>query len=164
MDAISTRCTQGRLTAQGDVIFYLLAGTEGADVVAIGIDNQADARRLVACWNACDGFDTDLLISIDTMGDTLAQRFHGLRAEFDVQQAKPAAARALLVDIDRDIIADREGDVVVIMHRRAGNAQHSAGQAVSRAEIESTRGSIDPVMTACRHVYERLQDSIAIPA
>lgn len=62
---------------------------EDGTPIAVGL-SAADARRMVACWNACEGFDTDLLVNIDTMGDTLAQRFHGLRAEFGVQQQKLA--------------------------------------------------------------------------
>lgn len=36
---------------------------------------QANARHIVACVNACDGLDTELLENITTMGDTLASRF-----------------------------------------------------------------------------------------
>lgn len=36
---------------------------------------DANARRLVACWNACQGLDTDLLESITMLGETLADRF-----------------------------------------------------------------------------------------
>lgn len=34
-----------------------------------------DARRLAACWNACEGLPTDLLENITMMGDTLHSRF-----------------------------------------------------------------------------------------
>ena len=37
--------------------------------------NEANARRLVACWNACQGLSTELLEGITTGGDTLLDRF-----------------------------------------------------------------------------------------
>lgn len=37
--------------------------------------HDAIARRLAACWNACVGLDTDLLVSITDQGQTLAERF-----------------------------------------------------------------------------------------
>ena len=33
------------------------------------------ARRLVACWNACQGMSTDVLENIVTLGDTIPARF-----------------------------------------------------------------------------------------
>lgn len=37
--------------------------------------NEANLRRLAACWNACEGLSTELLESITTVGDTLLDRF-----------------------------------------------------------------------------------------
>jgi hypothetical protein len=53
-------------------------------------DNEANARRLVACWNACDGFGTNMLESVVVAGDTLSQRWHGMHAAIDEQQQKAA--------------------------------------------------------------------------
>lgn len=36
---------------------------------------EADARRLAACWNVCEGFDTDLLEHILLLGETMHSRF-----------------------------------------------------------------------------------------
>ena len=36
---------------------------------------RANARRLVAAWNACEGFETDLLENIVMTGGTLKSRF-----------------------------------------------------------------------------------------
>lgn len=38
----------------------------------------ANARRLAACWNACEGLDTELLENILMLGDTLKTRFDAL--------------------------------------------------------------------------------------
>lgn len=47
-----------------------------ADRVAIAkvLDEQA-CRRLAACWNVCQGFNTDVLESITTLGETMLTRF-----------------------------------------------------------------------------------------
>ena len=69
--------TPGRLSREGmdvrdeyghpfaDVWMDLTAGERGI----------ANARRLVACWNACDGIATEVLENIVTTGDTLLSRF-----------------------------------------------------------------------------------------
>ena len=47
----------------------------GRYAVAVSIRNPADARRLAACWNVCDGMDTELLESILCTGETMLTRF-----------------------------------------------------------------------------------------
>ena len=56
----------------------------GRYAVAVSIRNPADARRLAACWNVCDGMDTELLENILMLGDTMATR---LQARDRVEQA-----------------------------------------------------------------------------
>lgn len=57
------RCIQ----ASGGKDFYFVSGkhSDGGVIdvchVGNGPSGEANARRLVACWNACDGIDTDLL-------------------------------------------------------------------------------------------------------
>lgn len=47
-----------------------------ADTLYRGVkERQANARRLAACWNACEGLDTELLENILMLGDTLKSRF-----------------------------------------------------------------------------------------
>lgn len=57
----------------------LIYGNEGGSLVAVlqgggprraitGAEEDANALRLVACWNACDGLDTFYLESIVSMG------------------------------------------------------------------------------------------------
>lgn len=36
---------------------------------------EANALRIAACWNACEGLDTELLENILMLGDTLKSRF-----------------------------------------------------------------------------------------
>ena len=50
---------------------------------------EEEGRRLVACWNACAGLDTELLENILMLGDTLKGRFKLLKAELDA--GTPAA-------------------------------------------------------------------------
>jgi len=38
-------------------------------------DQESNTRRIVACWNACQGLSTEMLESITTVGDTLLDRF-----------------------------------------------------------------------------------------
>ena len=47
----------------------------GRYAVAVSIRNPADARRLAACWNICEGFETDLLEHIVSLGETMQSRF-----------------------------------------------------------------------------------------
>ena len=82
-----------------------LETADGEKLVAQSL-TAADARRLAACWNACEGFETDLLVNIDMMGDTLKQRFEGMQVEVrrvDADsraiEANYEAARALLTDV-----------------------------------------------------------------
>lgn len=74
---------------------------------------MANARRLAACWNACAGFDNELLENIDLMGDTLKQRFEGMQAEVRrvdsnarAIEANYEVARTLLKDVMDDVPAN----------------------------------------------------------
>lgn len=49
----------------------------------IGYEN---ARRIVACVNACAGLDTELLENIVLLGDTLKSRFETLKVEAGYEQ------------------------------------------------------------------------------
>ncbi len=60
----------------------------------------ADARRLAACWNACEGFETDAIENILVVGDTFKARFGMLQAEHRETLAELAELRAIL---DRDL-------------------------------------------------------------
>ena len=61
---------------------------------------EANARRLVACWNACEGIDTEHLENIDMLGETLAVRFAAFHASerelMDTRDKLLAAAQTTL--------------------------------------------------------------------
>jgi hypothetical protein len=56
---------------------YLTIVGTGERIGRCGIHGpwMENARRLTACWNACQGLSTELLENITTVGDTLLDRF-----------------------------------------------------------------------------------------
>lgn len=60
-------------------------------------EDAENARRLAACWNACDGISTENLENITMLGDTLAGRFEVFRANeralMDTQEELLAALK-----------------------------------------------------------------------
>lgn len=110
---MSVKHTQGRLTVKGSRIYE-----QGAIIDCIAtmqVSNQPfwdeDARRLAACWNACDGLDTALLENILTLGDTLKDRFaqrdqveKELRAQHDeLRKARQVlGTERLLLEVERE--------------------------------------------------------------
>jgi hypothetical protein len=59
---MSTQHTQGRLEAIGDVILFPPQNGAFRGFNLEGCPNpEANARRLVACWNACEGVPTEML-------------------------------------------------------------------------------------------------------
>lgn len=59
----------------GSLTFFGENGNRAILSAARLINQEANARRIVACWNACEGLDTGMLENITTLGDTLASRF-----------------------------------------------------------------------------------------
>lgn len=55
---------------------------DDAPVHDFNAEQQANARRLVACWNACDGVPTDALEQIEGFGKA-ALPYHLLKAQRD---------------------------------------------------------------------------------
>lgn len=93
---MSAQHTPGRMTVHidGDDGWPLLmiGGPAGRIVANVNAESGVDtskapsiafktmpaagnARRLAACWNACEGLSTDLLDNIVLVGETLASRF-----------------------------------------------------------------------------------------
>ncbi len=59
--------------------------------------SEANARRIAACWNACEGIDTGMLENITTLGDTLASRFRMRdKVERDLQAQRDELLAALI--------------------------------------------------------------------
>lgn len=74
------RHTQGQLRLLGDASII-----DEKDNILVNIFEDKttpdDARRFVACWNVCLGFDTASLENIDMVDDTFKDRFMGLQEE-----------------------------------------------------------------------------------
>jgi hypothetical protein len=75
---------------------------EGVKFAAVYSDD--DARRLVACWNACDGLGTDLLENIVMVGDTIKSRF-ALRTQ---EERESIAERDSLRAVNAELLAALE--------------------------------------------------------
>lgn len=71
----------------------------------INDERNANARRLVACWNACEGLTTENLESVLTVGDTLASRF---KARDDIESDLTKQRDELLVALKdaRELVDD----------------------------------------------------------
>ncbi len=65
---------------------------------------EANARRLVACWNACEGIDTEHLENIDMLGETLAGRF----AAFHASERELMDTRDELLEALKECVEDSE--------------------------------------------------------
>ena len=100
-----------------------------ADRVAIAkvLDEQA-CRRLAACWNVCEGFSTELLEHMQSLGETMLTRFQARdgveqvliadRLKFMKQRDALRAVLAKLVDSigqydDGDHYLGTDGDQVL---------------------------------------------------
>ena len=68
-------------------------------IVYFQFTNKADARRLVACWNACDGIETDLLENIVMTGGTLKSRFALRTQEERESKAESDSLRAVNAEL-----------------------------------------------------------------
>lgn len=76
---MSTNNTPGRLAIGRD---NRIETADGSEVICtIWMGNKANARRIVACWNACDGIDTPSLEAINNAGVTLRQKLAGAQSQ-----------------------------------------------------------------------------------
>lgn len=78
-----------------------------------------DARRLAACWNACEGLPTDLLENITMMGDTLHSRF---RLREQTERELIAQRDALLAALTRIRALPVHADAIRMAHKHAEDA------------------------------------------
>lgn len=90
----------------------------------------ANANRLVACWNACDGISTDLLENIVITGDTIASRFNS-RAKYEREITRQRdELLAALKHIEGLALADEWRDLPEIAKQaRAAIAKAEGGAA-----------------------------------
>lgn len=101
---MSTQHAQGRLTActPSDTL-HAIRNARDCIVADVGYSgtttvDTANARRLVACWNACEGLSTEKLENIDMLGGTLAGRFEAFHArERELMDVRDELLEALKV-------------------------------------------------------------------
>lgn len=91
---MNARHTPGRLASNGKRAIYDAGGALFATLHDADFDRmQGDARRMVACWNACEGIDTEYLEGDESLphyaGRLMAQ-CDELLAERDALQARTA--------------------------------------------------------------------------
>lgn len=91
----------------------------------------ANARRLAACWNACEGLSTEALENITMVGDTLAGRFAATH-----QGLIKAAAGILRLETQRDELL---AALIAITDRYASDME---GVEHMRPEIAGARTAI----------------------
>ena len=93
---MSTQHTQGRLMVKGGYSLYAGDDTPVADTCltnSMPANDEANARRLAACWNACDGVPTQALENSDVLAG-LSQRIAHLTIQRDELLAALNASRA----------------------------------------------------------------------
>lgn len=64
---MSAQHTLGRLVVRGGYSIYTTDGTPVADTcltASVPQNDEANARRLVACWNACNGIPVEVLEAV----------------------------------------------------------------------------------------------------
>lgn len=89
----------------------LIASNGGTVATFTDEPSEADARRLVACWNACEGITTERLEEIDkpllmhlTGADRRAARMVQERRELEAQRDELLAAlQGLLMAVQRSV-------------------------------------------------------------
>ena len=82
--------------------------------------DEANARRLVACWNACDGLSTEHIEAIGTRGDTLAGMLLAFRESESELMAQRNELLEALKHIEGVALADEWRDLPEIAkHARA---------------------------------------------
>ena len=112
-DANGTSCHQTLRTANGVIVGFVVDHRRDYSEP----DTRASARRLVACWNACEGLPTEVLEHAASTGDSLgghikltAQRDELLAALKRVVQADDACVlRQEDIERARAAIAKAEG-------------------------------------------------------
>lgn len=93
-DGYGTSSYQGIAIDGGSVIALALAHSPN---IFAEVDPSDRARRLVACWNACEGISTEHLENIDMLGEKLAGRFEALHAsERELMDTRDELLQALI--------------------------------------------------------------------
>ncbi len=130
---MTTQHTQGRLIARGFSIYAAEGRTPVADTcltASVPDNDEANARRLVACWNACAGIPTKALEDAGTIAVEVEDEMQAeLLAAWQQRDELLAALEVML----RDYTAVHDiGDVEMqpaIYQARAAIAKVKGGEA-----------------------------------
>lgn len=98
---------------------HCVALTFGGDA---RVNSHANARRLVAAWNACEGLDTELLENIVMTGDTIKSRFDLRTKEERAMVAEADSLRAVNAEL-MEALEDAATSLETI-NRLAGKANY----------------------------------------
>jgi hypothetical protein len=83
--------TQGKLIVRGGYSIYTEDGTipiaDACVTASKKTNDEANARRLVACWNACDILPTETLEIMGNLSDAIGSEFNKIKAERDSLRA-----------------------------------------------------------------------------
>jgi hypothetical protein len=126
---MSTQHTQGLLVAsEPSDTLHAIRDTKGRVVADVGYSGTnagdiANARRIVACWNACDGIDTQYLESYGL--PDFAQKISDLAAQRD----------ELLADLE-DAVSTQPADSPIkwVLRARATTAKLRGGTAQAQEQ------------------------------
>ena len=133
---MSAQHTQGKLKVVSTYAIPEIRDQEDHFVFAAGSASPqsfVNARRLVACWNACEGISTDLLENLTLTGDTIAARL----------KLRDATERELAAQRDELLVACRPEDRAENLFR---NCLYNASPATAEA-INACRDAAWPERT-----------------
>lgn len=88
-----------KLIAEGHFIKCAIAGTkDDAELVADCFRDHETARRLVACWNACEGIDTKMLerFPLNDLGKCIDAGNASTLEAIEVTEQRDALLKALI--------------------------------------------------------------------
>lgn len=137
---MSARETQGRVRVHvtpicGEVQIVPEVGSADWPVVTLGA-KEPDARRLVSCWNACDGLDTEAIEGLAEVGGVTCLAVDSRNYMRERDQLRAALERSAKQ-------ADRDQATISMMLDQAGWTLKEIGQA--RTERDAARALLDEV-------------------
>lgn len=154
---MSAQHTQGRLVVRGGYSIYAADGkTPVADACldnSVAAHDEANARRLVACWNACDGISTEALEHLGTLDRARVQQ--------DVIRAEAISQRDELLAATNDI-----GSIVAQGFRPRRHRQGEGRCGMTRDDIirmARAAGFEEGWVEVC-NVFDELSNLIRIAA
>lgn len=127
--------------ADDDVFVEVMAGGKTVLPAIRKAEAAEDFRRIVACVNACEGLDTELLETIVALGGTLPRRLEAMtnweRSEAEKQRNDLTEAIRLTLD-ENGHLAD--GDVCTLKRLKDALAKVSAGETATEGHNAIAQG------------------------